>query len=947
MNLNDFSDYFLAVHGCTPFPWQQRLLQQVVRDRHWPETISLPTAAGKTGVLDVALFCLALEATTPPQERKARLRMVLVVDRRLVVDNAHERAEKIKTALQQPTTPLLQGMADQLCRLSGTKSPLEVVKLRGGIPQEKGWAQNPTQPMIILSTVDQVGSRLLFRGYGVSEQARPIHAGILGEDSLLFLDEAHLSQPFWDTLKLIGTYQGESWRETPPWRPLQAISLTATPRGEGGQFCLEEEDRTHGILKKRISASKLAKLIEKKGDVTDEIWIQSFMEAAKELMTKLAGQPSPVVGIIVNRIATARGIHSLLKEDGHDAELLTGRGRPLEQIQLQERLLPRIRAGRAGTDVEKPLFVVATQTVEVGADLDFDAIVTEAAPLDALKQRFGRLNRLGAHEVSQAIVIFGTKKHKNDFIYGDAIEKTFNWLKSKGGNTFDFGISSMLSHDTTDPSLFSPSEGNSPILLPAHMDLLAQTSPIPRPDPELAPYLHGPQSGNTDIHLIFRDDIEDDYQIEKSVAAIVGMLPPSSLEAISLPLHVVKSWLTKKTVYPLSDVERGDSDNAKEETDQKVFIWQKMEESTIDSINNVKPGNTLVVPTSWGGMDEFGWQPESPVRVKDLAEKACLVQRDQVVLRIHSSRVESWFPSLASDHGKAVWQQITELLQQWQERPHVDLAKDILVLLAQQEGLEEESANQVQRLLNQSKRQIIPYPMSDDQEIPEGVVILGKKGSFREEGDETSLTNDILLDDHLSGVERYAGHFATLAGLDMKLVADLQLAGKLHDVGKMDPRFQILLRGGERLLFVRDGSFLAKSVIAMPTRQMRQRARERAGYPKGGRHEAYSVYLLEKYHELMATAHDRELVLHLIGTHHGYGRPFLPWVEDPGVVKKFVWHGMELSFDGSHKKERLDSGWLSRYAILNRRYGWWGLAYLESLLRLADHRQSAEEVENE
>src|SRR5207245_7381806 len=114
-----------------------------------------------------------------------------------------------------------------------------------------------------------------------------------------------------------------------------------------------------------------------------------------------------VVGIVVNRVASARKIFDTLRQ-AHQAEavLLTGSVRPFDRDRLLEKWLEKMRAGRnRAINAAEKLFVVATQTVEVGANLDFDALVTEAASLDALRQRFGRLDRLVVLKSTQAVIV--------------------------------------------------------------------------------------------------------------------------------------------------------------------------------------------------------------------------------------------------------------------------------------------------------------------------------------------------------------------------------------------------------------------------------------------------------------------------------------------------------------------------------------------------------------
>ena len=80
---------------------------------------------------------------------------------------------------------------------------------------------------------------------------------------------------------------------------------------------------------------------------------------------------------------------------------------------------------------------------------------------------------------------------------------------------------------------------------------------------------------------------------------------------------------------------------------------------------------------------------------------------------------------------------------------------------------------------------------------------------------------------------------------------------------------------------------------------------------------------------------DRDLVVHLISSHHGLGRPLLPPIVDAAPAEITVTanradHGTLSSAD------TVDWTGPSRFAQLSERYGRWGLALLESIVRLAD-----------
>lgn len=121
--------------------------------------------------------------------------------------------------------------------------------------------------------------------------------------------------------------------------------------------------------------------------------------------------------VVCNTVARAQDIFAALEETEPTAELLHGRFILRDREQIERRL-------------DKAQLLVGTQAVEVSLDLDFDTIFTEPAPIDALIQRFGRVNRKGKKGVVPVRIVEQGGENDKYFYDLDRITKTLEVLET-------------------------------------------------------------------------------------------------------------------------------------------------------------------------------------------------------------------------------------------------------------------------------------------------------------------------------------------------------------------------------------------------------------------------------------------------------------------------------------------------------------------------------------
>ena len=917
-----FDQFYRAINGRDPFPWQARLAEEVARTETWP-SVGVQTGLGKTACLDIAVWWLASQADRPPAERTAPTRIWWVVNRRLLVDSTAEHAERLACLLaadgerqRDEASQAVAAVGARLRSLSATSAkPLQVIRLRGGLASRT--PTDPSVPAVILCTLPMYGSRLLFRGYG--SKLRAIDAAMAGADSLVLLDEAHLAPHLEKLLPALAECTpgarsplGEARSQA------RLVSLTATGDNADGAapFLLDADDEANPVVRQRLDATKPLALREGTG-----AGARGLADAAHDLLRE-APAPSSCL-VFANRPMTARAVFNRLKKqyDGKaDVLLLTGLMREREAERIRQWILDPDRGMPANQGADKArdrhLIVVATQTLEVGADVDAEYLVTENCGVRALTQRLGRLNRLGRHSHARAIYMHvppkpakGAKKPSSATwpIYGEEPAVVWQRLEdaSDDDGTVDLAprqVARVLGPPSDEPP-------GAPEVLPGLLWEWIKTTTPPEGEAPVEPYFSGIEGPNYTVSLIWRVHVpEKDARLWPRA---------TDREAIDVPLREVRDALKEDEVQRLA-----------------------VDGITVETVSatRLQPGNRVVLSAQRGLMDEFGWNPDANEPVVDASLAGHGLPLDSPTLEhLCGVRLKQQIATALGTAAADEDEDIDPDAQQEAAREVLEVVRAAETLAGWEDAEWAAFVNTLTARVVQARGEVPRLQVEKPQLEPRNIDL-----------DETSLVlgpEAIELEEHGAAVGGRARTIASSIGLPPHLCEVVEIAGRAHDIGKADHRFQRWLDPeGKR------DALVAKS--ATPRHRWEQ-TRAVSGWPRGGRHEALSAWLVEAWleqmpawgHQLSQLAEEErqtatELLLHLVISHHGKGRPLVRPVEDDTLTEVCgVVEGVTVRT--SANLSRVDWNQPARFKRLNDRFGPWGLALLETILIRADHAVSA------
>lgn len=859
----DFKEAFCRITGHAPYPWQDRLYSRLIRG-DVPDVLDIPTGLGKTSVVPIWLIALSHASSADRPVRVPR-RLIYIVDRRVIVDQASDALGEIMHAI---------GSSSGLD--TGVLTPrITTFRGGGGLADSREWMRHPDKASVVIGTVDMVGSRLFFSGYGLGGKIRPFYAGLMGQDSLIILDETHLSPAL---ERLLGDMQKIARSAPSKLCPPCILLMSATSRMLERQdvLSLDENDLRCKAVCDRFDAEKLIRLVDVgDGDLPDAIASEALKMTGRTIV--YVQKPSVALGIAQKLRDAGKSVATLAGTlRGFERDILTGGTAPRKAGSGESQ--PPKRAVRKPTSDEdaasppdvfsmfaKPpsgggriqCYLVSTSAGEVGADLDADDMVSDISTFDSLVQRLGRVNRNGGRS-SSAVVVYSEDAIAKNKRASARLGASLDLLKSLSANG-PFSASprnlSELQVAQTAPDALSPAPDTQP-LTPDIVDMWSMTSLAELPArPAVHHWLRGHDPHQVpETHVAWRSDAGAlARQDEGAIEDVLDHYPilPHEMARDSMPN-------VKKILEKIASRHAG----------LRAVIRRRNGDVRVRPIGEIPDKDLyyseLLLPCEAGGLNEDGMLGHSNKRVADVADDGQYRNRKRMGVMV-------WNDGSVTLDGDQDGLEDGDDLGKWlANNPDMKMSASIVT----------SSADEMD--YNAPSRELRYYVA-------------------RSAGPHSASAREQRLGDHHADVKEAAKSIVSNLGLPSNLADAVVTAAEHHDLGKSHPHWQECMHGDA-------DDPLAKTA-----------SRRRPLNLGGFRHEFESVRRIAG--ELDGHP-EKDLVLHLIAAHHGWARPcFNP----------------NASIDAAEGEHLLV---MERYASLQRRFGAWGLAWLEGLLRGADWQAS-------
>jgi CRISPR-associated endonuclease/helicase Cas3 len=919
----DFDYCFKKLTGNEPFAWQRKLFARLTRGA-FPSECDIPTGLGKTSIIVIWLLALADDLMRQDGQRSIPRRLVYVVDRRVIVDQATSEADGIVEKLKKlaKTDEKLGKVYDALKQAALSQDDVVVAlsTLRGEHADNREWCLDPSRPAIIVGTIDMIGSRLLFSAYGgVGESYKALQAGLLGQDSLIAVDEAHLSPAFMQTLRALR----QSVRRKHLLKPFEVISLSATPAVEEEEilepFTLEKdapEDLTNRVAEPRLNAEKK---IEWKSFAVSEELLKS--KKAKELlrdeqakeMAKAAAQykdlPVSVLifGTTVNLVKKIKR-HLIEAEKIDEAQILlmVGGMRGFERNGLVDsHIFQMFSPYRNREEPERAYFLVATSCAEVGVNLDADFAVCDPTSADSFIQRLGRVNRFGNTLSVVTIVHDESLAHESE-----QAKATLETLKHLG-NGDGLNASPLALRAIEFPESCYPPKPVCPPLDSARLDDWSMTSlrqnEFRRP---LVSYWLRGVTDNTipETSLCWRADLTLANTPKRKIATVKTLrvksrecARESTVRAMGTILVIAQKFPAESVVvisasseYEVCSLAELGALNEKNELFRKLIFA------------------TVILPCEVGGLEDGIAVDELSANTKAVSDVVDDEEWRRVLLTESEDGVKAEIIGGNSSFyaEKSLKDVVRQLAEEENKRciKQISLGSDVIGEDDEEKTIKKVLAYFISR---KSPESYLPNEAESDDETE------GETASVGYENDKSGKGGEVRLEKHNADVRRYAQILAEKLHLSAELAEALGVAGAWHDKGKNRQCWQMAV-----------GNLNLENPIAK-SKQTWFNHKLNNYY----RHEFGSLVEADADEQLKQHS-SRDLILHLIATHHGYARPHFP----------------ERAFDKDNPialNRDIAEAAMKRFAQLQIKFGWWQLAYLEAILKAADALASRAEARGE